>query len=231
MSFSLLRAAFSELSVTGRTAGTLTQSSAWIWSGKWSEVPEPGALFEPPVTGGSRYVDPVSRAAIAAVRPMADLLQATEPSRRGCIVATRTANAFSVAQCESARARGKRASPLLFAHAGWNVPSALAATEMNCRGYVATLCAGERPGAELMGCLGRVFLLGRGDMVLAGVAELRSRKEPEEPLRAFALVGLFGSFSETTPARRLEDSFATEILRVVNLPEEGVDFLRSVMRP
>ena len=117
-------------------------------------------------------MDPVSRAALAAARLLSDCLESAAPERRGCILGTRGANAFSVATYEGARVAGKRASPLLFAHAGWNVPVALVAGELGCRGFSATVCAGEDSLVEALGWARQALERDRVEWMAVGVTDL-----------------------------------------------------------
>ena len=168
-------AAITEVEVGGRMGGELRRFDAWRWDHTvWRDTEGSKELFAPPRIGGGRYVDPVSRACVAAARALAPGIPRVEPDRLGCVLGTRTGNAYSVTLYERARLEGQRTSPLLFAHAGWNVPAALAAGELGCRGFTSTLCCGERSGPAALQYARSALMRGHASGLAVGVTRFEA---------------------------------------------------------
>lgn len=166
--------AFTSFVASGKTAGTIESCAAFsLVNNSWVKVDSPNHLFTAPKVGGSNYIDPVSRSAVAAVRVLKENIPEVEPEKLGCIIGTKTSNAFSIALYESARLTGKRTSPILFAHAGWNIPVAMVASEVGCRGFTSTFCCGANSFEELIQYGKNVINQDRCSVVLVGIADLR----------------------------------------------------------
>jgi 3-oxoacyl-(acyl-carrier-protein) synthase len=188
--------ASTEVAVSGPNGARVERCEARVRErNDWRSIEAPDALFGPPQTSGARYIDPASRAAVAAVRALKSHVPLVSAERLGCILVTRGGNAYSVALYETTRLSGKRAGPLLFAHAGWNVPVALAAAELGCRGFTATLCAGDKSGAKVLQYARDVLTHGRADVLIAGTVDLKpiTQSDSADPsIEASSLLCILG---------------------------------------
>ena len=172
----ILSLALARFDISDLVRGAVQSPELASWDGsQWMGVAGPlDEFFSPPQVGGGRYADPASLVALATARAVKASLPPLSPERLGCILGTRTGNAGTIAQCEAARLAGRRMSPMLFAHAGWNVPVALAAAELGGRGFTATICAGVRSGEEALGAALRALGRGRADAILVGAVAFES---------------------------------------------------------
>jgi predicted amidohydrolase len=171
--------ALAEVTVSGPNGVRVEHCQARIRErGTWRRIEGAEDLFVPPQMSGGRYIDPASRAAVAAARALKDRIPPVPAERLGCLLATRTGNAYSVALYETARLSGKRAGPLLFAHAGWNVPVALVAAELGCRGITATLCAGTS-SIEVLRYARIILARRRAEALLVGAVDLKPVRQTD----------------------------------------------------
>jgi len=202
-------AAITRLTVTGNTLGQLTGAKAFFLdSSHWRWLEEIEPLFAPRKRGGA-YVDPVTRAAVAASRIIADRIPSVPRDEVGCVVGTRTGNAPSVALHESARLSGKRLRPLLFAHAGWNVSVAMIAGELGCRGFTSTVCGETDLGRRVFSYVHQVLKRPRATVIVAAITDLDvlcGKEVSEGVLQASSLVCV-----TRIPAETQHGGFQTEL--------------------
>lgn len=164
----------SDVILTGAFGEKIIECSGHVFCGHhWEEIKKPELLFLSPRINGSNYIDPASRAGLAAARILSNKIPSTPPEQLGCIIGSRTCNAFSVALCEQARLSGRRVSPIIFAHAGWNVPVACIANELNCHGFTSTLCCGASSGVEAAAYARMVLERNRAKTLLCGIVEIQ----------------------------------------------------------
>ena len=175
------KVAFTNITVTGKTAGTIINSNAYSWDGKrWSAPENQEELFSAPKIAGSQYIDPVSRSAVAASRILKIHIPDMESEKLGCIIGTKTSNAYSVFQYETTRLKGKRSSPILFAHAGWNIPVAMIASELGCRGFTSTMIYGKNSLEDIINYSDNVLHRKRCDIIINGIVNLMRFEVDEE---------------------------------------------------
>jgi hypothetical protein len=167
----------------------ISQRAFLLRSSLWEPQMNAEELFLPRPMGGARYADPSCLAVLAAGRLLAGQYPRVLPSRKGCLLGTTFGNALTVASFEIARTSGGRLSPLRFAHAGWNVPTALLSAELGCKGMVGTVSAGDRSGIVAVDMACRAVQFGRAAVMIVGAAGLdvlQGANTGRQPLRVLA---------------------------------------------
>lgn len=170
------------LQIIGLRAESVKSTEAYCHTnGKWEAIDVSERYLLPPPMSGSNYIDPASRAAVAGARILKDRIPQINLSTLGCVIGTRTANAFSVALHISTIEAKRRPSPIVFAHAGWNVPTAIVAGELGCQGLASTICGGEKSGSAAVRYALIALKTGRARTMVTGVVALEPLIQTDNP--------------------------------------------------